>query len=57
MKKDKKDAKTKGLDVVELEDDDFVNYKQTMKEMKSHDDNINDRIIEEEYINRRVNHT
>ena len=57
MKKDKKEAKTKGLQQVELEDDDFVNYKKTLNHMKDHDNDINDEVIEEEYINRRIKHT
>ena len=47
MKKDKKDARAKGIDQVELEDDDLTNYKQTLNHMKDHDNNINDDLIEE----------
>ena len=54
MKKDKKDARAKGLDTVELEDEDFVNYKNSLNHMKAHDDNLNDEDIEKEYLNRRV---
>ena len=54
MKKDKKDARAKGLDTVELEDEDFVNYKDSLNHMKAHDDNLNDEDIEKEYLNRRV---
>ena len=56
MKKDKKDAKAKGLDNVELEDQDFVDYKNSLKHMKEHDDNLDEQLIEEEYKNRRVKH-
>jgi len=56
MKKDKKDAKAKGLDNVELDDDDFTDYKKSLNHMKEHDDDLNDDLIEEEYINRRLKH-
>lgn len=56
MKKDKKDAKAKGLDNVELEDQDFVDYKNSLSHMKEHDDNLDEQLIEEEYKNRRVKH-
>ena len=54
MKKDKKEAKAKGLEQVELEDDDFINYKETLSRMRDHDDNIDDESIEQEYRKRRV---
>ena len=54
MKKDRQDAKLKGLDQVELEDDDFTEYKNSLNHMKEHDDNLNDDLIEKEYENRRV---
>ena len=56
MKKDKKQAKAKGLDDVELEDEDFTDYKETLKQMKDHDNQINDELIEEQYKKRRINH-
>ena len=55
MKKDKKDAKAKGLDDVELEDDDFTNYKNALNHMRNHDNALDDKLIEEEYQSRRVN--
>ena len=55
MKKDKKDAKTKGLDDVELDDDDFTDYKDSLKRMRDHDDALDDELIEEEYQSRRIN--
>lgn len=55
MKKDKKDAKAKGLDDVELDDDDFTDYKDSLKRMRDHDDALDDELIEEEYQNRRIN--
>ena len=54
MKKDRQDAKLKGLDQVELEDDDFTEYKNSLNHMKEHDDNLDDNLIEEEYESRRV---
>lgn len=56
MKKDKKDAKTKGLDGVELEDEDFTEYKKSLNHMKEHDNNIDNDLIEKEYSDRRVKH-
>ena len=47
------------LDMVyglELEDQDFVDYKNSLKHMKEHDDNLDEQLIEEEYKNRRVKH-
>ena len=55
MKKDKKDAKAKGLDDVELDDDDFTDYKDSLKRMRDHDDALDDELIEEEYQSRRIN--
>ena len=55
MKKDKKDAKTKGLEDVELDDNDFVDYKESLKKMQDHDDIIDDELIEKEYLSRRIN--
>lgn len=56
MKKDKKEAREKGLDTFELKDEDFTNYKDSLNHMKQHDENINDDLIEEEYENRRIKH-
>jgi hypothetical protein len=56
MKKDKKEAESKGLHDVLLEDDDYVNYQDMLKQMQEHDKDINDELIEEEYSNRRVKH-
>jgi len=41
MKKDKKDAKAKGLENVELDDKDFTDYKKALKHMKDHDKDLN----------------
>ena len=54
MKKDKKEAKEKGLDEVQLTDEDIIKYKETMEQMKEHDEALNDDLIEEEYQNRRL---
>ena len=56
MQKDKKDAQKKGLDDFELEDDDFANYKDHLRGMKQHDEDLDDELIEEEYESRRVQH-
>jgi hypothetical protein len=56
MKKDKKDAKAKGLENVELEDDDFTDYKNSLNYMKEHDESLDDDLIEKEYANRRIKH-
>ena len=54
MKKDKKEARAKGLDTVELEDDDFVDFKNVLNHMKTHDNDLDDTLIEEQYQNRRI---
>ena len=54
MKKDKKDARAKGLDNFELEDDDFIDYKNSLNHMKQHDEIIDDDLIEQQYEDRRV---
>ena len=56
MRQDKKQAKDRGLDDVELEDDDFTDYKNTLNHMKQHDENLDEQIIEEEYESRRIQH-
>ena len=55
MKKDKKEAKEKGLDNVELKDEDFSKYKESLEKMKKHDKELNDEKIEQEYKSRKVN--
>ena len=54
MRKDKKDAKEKGLEDVQLEDDDFTEYKKILNHMKDHDNNLDDTTIEKEYQSRRI---
>jgi len=56
MKKDKKEAKAKGLDTVELTDKDHINHKKALKQMKEHDAAIDDSSIEQEYEDRRIKH-
>ena len=56
MKKDKKEALAKGLDVVELEDGDISDHKETMLSMRQHDLDLDEESIEEEYKNRRIQH-
>jgi hypothetical protein len=45
MKKDRKKAREKGLDNVELEDEDFVKYKESLSYMKDHDAMLDDELI------------
>ena len=47
MKKDKKEAREKGLDIVELTDEDHINHKEYLENMKKHDTNIDDTLIEQ----------
>ncbi len=54
MKKDRKKAREKGLDTVELEDEDFVKYKESLSHMKDHDAMLDDELIQEEYMDKRV---
>ena len=56
MKKDKKEAKKNGLSKVQLEDEDFVDYKESIRKMKEHDLSLDDKKIEKEYEDRRVQH-
>lgn len=54
MKEDKKAAKSQGLEKLELQDQDFVDYKQNKDEMREHDLAIDDELIEEEYQKRSI---
>lgn len=54
MKKDQKKAKKKGLTKVQLSDEDFIDFKTERNGMRIHDDQLNDQLIEEEYLKRRV---
>ncbi len=54
MKKDKQEAKSKGLDYVELEDEDFIQHKENLIKMRQHDENLDEEIIENEYQNKRI---
>ena len=55
IKKDKKEAREKGLDDVQLEDNDFTDYKEAINDMKEHDKNLDDEQIENEYKKRGFN--
>ncbi len=54
MKKDKQQAKEKGMDHVELEDQDFVDYKESIRKMQQHDKGLTDESIEKEYLERNL---
>ena len=54
MQKDKKEARAKGLDRPELEDQDFVQYKKALNHMSQLDKSLSDQQIEEDYKKRRV---
>ena len=54
MQKDKKEARAKGLDRPELEDQDFVQYKKVLNHMSQLDESLSDQQIEEDYMKRRV---
>ena len=56
MKKDKKEAKAKGLDAVQLEDEDYVKHQEHLKEMREQDKDVSDEKIEQNYQNRRIHH-
>ena len=56
MKQDKKQARARGQENVELEDDDFTDYKNALNHMKAHDEDLDEELIEEEYQNRRIQH-
>ena len=54
MQKDKKEARAKGLDRPELEDQDFIQYKKALNHMSQLDKSLSDQQIEEDYKKRRV---
>ena len=55
MRRDRKEAKEKGLDFIELEDKDLNDYRENLREKKNHDNNLTDDIMEQQYRNRRGN--
>lgn len=55
MKNDKEAAKQQGLNDVETDDDDYVEFKESHNNMVEHDENLNEDIIEEEFQKKRVN--
>lgn len=54
MRKDKKEAKEKGLDHVELQDNDFVDHKESLRKMREHDQALDDEKAQQEYLDRRL---
>ena len=56
MKKDKQQAKEKGLDIVELTDEDIYNHKEFLNSMKEHDNQITEEDIEKEYKSKEIQH-
>ena len=56
MKKDKQQAKEKGLDIVELTDEDIYNHKEYLNSMKEHDNQITEEDIEKEYKSKEIQH-
>lgn len=54
MKRNKKQAESNGQLQVELEDEDLINYKENINEMKQHDSDLDEKTIEEEYLKRRI---
>ena len=55
MKNDKEAAKQQGLNDVETDDDDYVEFKESYNNMVEHDENLNEEKIEEEFQKKRVN--
>ena len=55
MKRDKQEARSKGLEDIELEDEDHVDYKEALQDMKQHDDNLDEELIEQQYKKKRIN--
>ena len=56
MKRDKKQAQQLGLDNVQLDDDDYVDFQDTYQQMEQHDENLNEQLIQEEFNKRRIQH-
>ena len=54
IKKDKQEAKQKGYEDVFLEDRDFEEFKNSLRDMQQYDENLTDEQLEEEYMDRRV---
>ena len=57
MKKDKQEAKDKGLDIVELTDEDIYNHKEFLKTMKEHDDQLTEEEIDKEFKSKEIQRT
>ena len=56
MKRDKKQAQQRGLDNVQLDDDDYVDFQDAYQQMGQHDENLNEQLIQEEFNKRRIQH-
>ena len=55
MRADKEQAQQEGSDVVQLQDDDYVEFKESHDNMIQHDQALDQALIEEEFNKRRVN--
>ena len=55
MRRDKKNAEEQGLNDVELQDEDYVQFKQLHTQMEQHDQALNEQLIEEQFKKRRLN--
>ena len=54
MRLDRQIAQQEGLDIVELQDDDYINFKEDHENMIQHDQALDEDLIEEEFNKRRV---
>ena len=54
MRIDREQAQEKGLDQVQLQDDDFVEFNTTYQNMTEHDEALDETRIEEEFNKRRI---
>ena len=56
MRKDKKEAKEKGLDQVQLDDKDYIEHQEYIRQMKKQDEQLDDKTIEQNYKKRGIQH-
>ena len=54
MRQDKQAAEQQGLDDVELDDEDYVDFHDFHDDLIQHDQNLNQDLIEEEFYKRRI---
>lgn len=54
MRQDKQAAEQQGLDDVELDDEDYVDFQDFHDDLIQHDQNLNQDLIEEEFYKRRI---